>query len=132
MLEPPVRRLAEGPNLAALTTILKSGAAQTHMMWVSVSSDGSHLLINTEMNTQKARNIQREPRVTLMIWDHDNPYAFVEVRGRVVDTVKGPVARAHIDELSWKYTGRPYPDQAIQSDRVMFKIKAERQLNRGA
>jgi general stress protein 26 len=75
-------------------------------MWVD--ADRQHLLINTEVHRQKFRNVERDPSVTVMIWDNEDPYLFVEVRGDVVEKVKGPEARKHIDELSQKYRGRLY------------------------
>ena len=118
-LDPSVLELARGQNFAALTTLLPSGHPQTQVMWVD--ADGRHLLINTEVHRQKFRNVEHDPRVTLMIWDNGDPYRFVEVRGEVVEKVKGPEARKHIDELSHKYRGRPYRT-TIRSERVILRI----------
>ena len=104
-IHPSVLEMARGQNFAALTTLLPSGHPQTQTMWVD--ADGQHLLINTEVHRQKFRNVERDPRVTLMIWDKENPYRFVEVRWEVVEKVRGPEARKHIDELRQKYHGRP-------------------------
>ena len=73
-----------------------------------VDANEQHLLINTEVRRQKFRNVERDPRVTVTIWDKEDPYRFVEVRGEVVEKVKGMEAREHIDELSHKYRGKPY------------------------
>ena len=75
-------------------------------MWVD--ADGECLLVNTEVHRQKFRNVERDPRVTLMIWDKEDPYRFVEVRGEVVEKIGGLETRKHIDALSHKYRGRPY------------------------
>jgi PPOX class probable F420-dependent enzyme len=101
-----VLELARGQNFAALTTPLPNGHPQTQVMWVD--ADHQRLLINTEVHRQKFRNVERDPRVTVMIWDNEDPSRFVEVRGEVVEKVKGPEARRHIDELSQKYRGGPY------------------------
>ncbi len=122
-----VRELARGPNFAAITTLLPDGHPQTQVMWVD--ADGEHLLVNTEVHRQKFRNVERDPRVTLMIWDKEDPYRFVEVRGEVVEKVKGPEARKHIDELSQKYHGRPYQTR-IRSERVVLRIAPLRQVIR--
>ena len=126
-LHPSVLELARGQNFAALTTLLPGGHPQTQVMWVD--ADGRHLLINTVVHRQKFRNVERDPRVTLMIWDNGGPYRFVEVRGEVVEKVKGPEARKHIDELSHKYRGRPY-QTAIRSERVILRIVPLRQVIR--
>ena len=122
---PSVLGLARGQNFAALTTLLPSGHPQTQVMWVDANDH--HLLINTEVRRQKFRNVERDPRVTVMIWDKEDPYHFVEVRGEVVGKVKGPEARTHIDELSHKYRGRPYQTR-IRSERVVLRIAPLRQV----
>ena len=129
MLEEGVRTLAKGRNFAALTTLLPDGQPMTHIMWVDC--DDEHVVINTETHRQKARNIRRDPRVTVTIWDEDDPYRYAEVRGEVVETVTGPQARRHIDELSMKYNGHEYRNQIV-SERLIVRIKPLRQLLRGA
>jgi PPOX class probable F420-dependent enzyme len=126
-LDPKILELARGKNFAALTTMLPSGHPQTQVMWVDADED--HLLINTEVHRQKYRTVERDPRVTVMVWDQADPYRFVEVRGEVVEKVKGPDAREHIDELSQKYHGRPYGN-TVQSERVMLRIAPRRQVVR--
>jgi PPOX class probable F420-dependent enzyme len=124
VLEEAVRRLAKEPNFAVVTTLLPGGQPMTHVMWVDC--DDEHLLINTERHRQKARNVRRDPRVTVTVWDAADPYRYVEVRGEVVETVTGPEARRHIDELSVKYEGRPYRGRIV-SERVIWRIKPARQ-----
>jgi PPOX class probable F420-dependent enzyme len=122
-----VLELARGQNFAALTTLLPGGHPQTQVMWVD--ADGEHLLVNTEVHRQKFRNVERDPRVTLMIWDRFDPYRFVEVRGEVVEKVRGLEAREHIDELSHKYRGGPY-QAPIRTERVVLRIAPSRQVIR--
>ena len=97
----------------------------THVMWVDADDD--HVLINTEVHRAKFKAIERDPRVTVTIWKRDDPYRFAEVRGRVVETVRGPEARAHIDALSRKYRGRDYDPANIGSERVILRIAPDRQ-----
>mgnify|MGYP003376629468 CR=1 FL=1 len=70
---------------------------------------------------QKYRNVEGDPRVTITVFDADNPYRYVEARGRVVETETGDVARANIDELAQKYTGADYANP-IGSERVIVRI----------
>ena len=126
-LDPMVLELARGKNFATITTLLPDGHPQTQVMWVG--TDGEHLLINTEVHRQKYRNVERDPRVTITIWDSEDPYRFVEVRGKVVEKVHGPEAREHIDELSYKYRGGPYKTR-IKSERVVLRISPFRQVIR--
>jgi PPOX class probable F420-dependent enzyme len=122
-----VLELARGQNFAALTTLLPGGHPQTQVMWIDANEQ--HLLVNTEVHRQKFRNVERDPRVTVTIWDMEDPYRFVEVRGEVVEKVKGQEAREHIDELSHKYRGKPYQPQ-IKSERVVLWIAPSRQVIR--
>lgn len=129
MIEPGVRDLATAKNFAALTTLMADGQPQTHVMWIGC--DDEYLLVNTEVHRQKFKNVERDPRVAVAIWDSGNPYRYAEVRGRVVETVRGQEARDHIDELSRRYAGKDYEPAAIQSERVMLKIAPDRQIVRG-
>ena len=119
-IDPGVRALARAANFAALTVNLPSGRAMTHVMWVDADDD--HILINTEVHRAKFKAVERDPRVTVMVWVKDDPYSYAEVRGRVVETVRGPEARAHIDALSQKYRGRDYDPSIIKSERVILRI----------
>ncbi len=119
-LDPTVRALAGGANFAAFSVLLESGRPMTHVMWVDADDD--HVLINTEVHRAKFRAVERDARVTVTIWQHDDPYTYAEVRGRVVETVRGHEARAHIDMLSRKYRGRDYDESAIASERVILRI----------
>ena len=125
MLDTKTRTLCEGPNFAALTTLFPDGDPQTQIMWVGC--DDEHVVINTEVHRAKFKNTERDSRVVVTVWDATNPYSYVEVRGRVVDTVGGTAARAHIDELSRKYTGNDYA-KPVKSERVIVKIRPDRQV----
>lgn len=129
MLDDRIRALADGPNFAAFTTLLADGSPMTHVMWVG--ADDEHLLINTEVGRDKYRNVVRDPRVAVAIVDRESAYRFADVRGTVVATVTGAEARAHIDELSQKYNGRPYPADQIGTERVILRIAPTRQRFRG-
>ena len=127
MLEPEIRALAQGKNFAAFTTLGPTGNPATHVMWVD--ADDEHVLINTEIERQKAVNVMKDPRVAVMIWDASSPYRYAEVRGKVVEIVRGERARAHIDELSRKYLDKDY-GSPIGSERVILVIEPTRQRSR--
>jgi PPOX class probable F420-dependent enzyme len=120
MLSPTLRELAEGRNFAAFTTLRPDGHPATQVMWVDC--DDECLLINTETHRRKYRNVRKDPRVTVMIWDAANPYRYVEARGLVKEFVQGLPAREHIDKLAQKYFGRPYDPSIIVSERVILRI----------
>lgn len=119
-LDPRIRDLARAANFAAFTVNLRSGRAMTHVMWVDADDD--HVLINTEVHRTKFKATERDARVTVTVMTRDNPYSYAEVRGHVVEAVRGPEARAHIDALSRKYEGRDYDPASIQSERVILRI----------
>jgi len=119
-LDEALRTFASGRNLAAFTTLFEDGQPQTHIMWVDADSD--HLLINTEVHRAKFRNVQRDPRVAVTVWDVDDPYRYVEVRGEVVEVVRGPDALEHIHACSQRYFGRPYDEGQISSERAILRI----------
>ena len=119
-VEPGIRDLAREANFAAFTVLLRSGQPMTHVMWVDADDD--HVLINTEVHRAKFKAVRRDPRVTVTIWLLGDPYTYAEVRGRVVETIQGPEARAHIDALSRKYRGRDYDPTRITSERVILRI----------
>ena len=127
-LEEAVTELARGKNFGALTTLLADGTPMTHIMWVDC--DAEHVLVNTEVHRTKYRNIKRDPRATVTVWDDESPYRYAEVRGRVVDEVTGDEALAHIHALSRKYEGADYDESNIASERVILKIEPERQVVR--
>jgi PPOX class probable F420-dependent enzyme len=117
-------RLAKGKNLATVVTLMPDGQPQALLTWVD--TDGEHLLVNTEPQRQRARNIRRDPRITVLIHSDQDPWDWSEVRGRVVGTVEGAEAREHIDELSRKYVGTDYRNPIGPQGRVILKVIPEK------
>jgi PPOX class probable F420-dependent enzyme len=119
-------RLAKGANLATVTTLMPDGQPQALLTWVD--TDGEHILVNTEPTRQRAKNVRRDPRVTVLIHSADDPWDWSEVRGTVVGAVDGDEARRHIDELSRKYVGTDYRNPIGPQGRIILKI-APRKVN---
>lgn len=117
-------RLAKGKNLASVATLMPSGQPQALLTWID--TDGENLLVNTEPQRQRARNVARDPRITVLIHAADNPLDWSEVRGHVTETVTGDEARRHIDELSRKYTGEDYAAPVGPHGRVILKIAPDK------
>jgi PPOX class probable F420-dependent enzyme len=117
-------RLAQGKNLATVVTLMPDGQPQALLTWVD--SDGEYVLVNTEPQRQRARNIRRDPRITVLIHSAKDPWDWSEVRGRVADTVGGVEAREHIDKLSRKYVGTDYRNPIGPRGRVILKIAADK------
>ena len=98
--------LLRRPSPCFLATLMPDGSPQMTQTWVD--TDGRDVLINTVRGHQKVRNVERDPRVALNVADPDDPSRYFEVRGRVTEVTEDG-AREHIDELSQRYIGRPYP-----------------------
>ncbi|GAB3313083.1 PPOX class F420-dependent oxidoreductase [Geodermatophilus aquaeductus] len=98
--------LLRRPSPCFLSTLMPDGSPQMTQTWVD--TDGRNVLINTVRGHQKVRNVERDPRVALNVADPDDPSRYFEVRGRVTEVTEDG-AREHIDELSHRYIGRPYP-----------------------
>ncbi len=124
MIEPAVRAFAEGSNHAVVTTVMPDGSLQSTVTWVDADDD--YVLVNTELDRQRTRNVQRDDRITVLILRDGDWYHLAEIRGHVVEVVRGDRAREHIDELSRRYTGGAY-DQPIGSERVILKVEPDRQ-----
>jgi len=107
-----------------VVTLMPDGQPQALLTWVD--TDGEHVLVNTEPQRQRARNIRRDPRITVLIHSTDDPWDWAEVRGRVVGTETGDQARKHIDELSRRYVGSDYRNPVGPQGRVILKIAADK------
>ena len=117
-------RLAKGKNLATVVTLMPNGQPQALLTWVD--SDGEHILVNTEPQRQRAKNVRRDPRITVLIHSGENPWDWAEVRGHVVATIDGAEARRHIDELSNKYVGTDYRNPIGPQGRIILKIAPDK------
>lgn len=119
--------LAQGPNLCVVSTLLPSGLIQTHPLWVD--SDGEYILLNTEIHRKKFKNLEVDPRVTVTILVKEDPFLWSEVRGRVVEVLRGQQARDHIDALAKKYTGADEYPLPIETERAILKVAAEQSFD---
>jgi PPOX class probable F420-dependent enzyme len=116
--------LLQKKAFANLGTLMKDGSPQVTPVWVDY--DGKHLRINSALGRVKDKNIRRDPRVTLSISDPENPYRYMEVRGKVVEITQNG-ADDHINSLSQKYLGNPvYPYRQPGEVRVLYKIEPEK------
>ena len=109
---------------ASLGTLMPDGSVQVTPVWCDL--EGDLVIVNTAKGRQKDKNMRRDPRVALAIIDPENPYRYLEIRGRVAEIVEDG-ADAHIDKMAKKYLGADkYPYRQSAEVRVMFKIRPER------
>jgi PPOX class probable F420-dependent enzyme len=106
-LSETARRLLDEPNIAVIATLMADGSPQTSAVWVARAGDDSVAFATTP--TLKLANIRRDPRVSVTVYDRDDPYLELNIRGRVT-SVDPSGGVALIDELSSLYYGKfPYP-----------------------
>ena len=104
-LSEDAKRLLDGANFAHLSTLQEDGSPKVEPVWVG--RDGDQVLVTSDANTLKGRNIDRDLRVALSIVDFDNPYEQLLIRGRVVE-VRPDDDLAYLDSLSMRYTSAPF------------------------
>src|SRR5690348_15128586 len=122
-LSDDVIALLHKPSICFLVTLMSDGSPQVTETWVD--TDGEYVVINTVQGYLKLKNIERDPRVAVAIADPDNLFRYVQVRGRVIKTSTDGGAE-HIEQLSQKYTGEPYPWYGGRDQmRVIVTIEAE-------
>jgi PPOX class probable F420-dependent enzyme len=120
---PGVAALLDAPNHAAISTHNPDGSIHTALVWQEVV-DGK-ISVNTAIGRHWPTNLEADSRVTLLVAAADNPYDYVEIRGRAVGTTLG--ADAQIDRLAKKYLGaQTYPFREPTEQRISYVITAER------
>ncbi|KAG2472209.1 MAG: Pyridoxamine 5'-phosphate oxidase-related FMN-binding protein [Nitrosopumilales archaeon] len=123
-ITPEIAKLFQGKNFVSFSTLMKDGSPHVAPVWVDI--DGNTILINTAVGRVKEKNVKRDNRVALSIFDHQNPYDMVAIRGKVIElTTDG--ADEHIDKLAKKYFGLDkYPYHSPDEKRIIVKIKPEK------
>ncbi|PZH20163.1 PPOX class F420-dependent oxidoreductase [Streptomyces sp. NTH33] len=125
-----IKSLLDGPVFVVVGTIQPDGSPQLSPVWVK--RDGDDLLISTTADRRKKLNLDRDPRVSVVVLDPESPYEYAEIRGTAELTTEG--ARELIDQLSLKYTGKKYaefnPSSAQDADRVVVRVRPEKVAGR--
>jgi len=123
-ITPEVAKLLEGKNFAFVATLMNDGSPQITPTWVDLEQNT--ILVNTAEGRVKHKNVSRDPRVAISVFDHNNPYNMVSIRGRVIEQTRNG-ADEHIDKLAKKYFGvDKYPFRSPSETRVILKIKPEK------
>jgi PPOX class probable F420-dependent enzyme len=119
-LSTELKNLLDTPVFVNIATIQPDGSPQVSPVWVT--RDGDDVLISTTV----------DPRVTVVVQPADNPYAYAEIRGQAELTTEG--GQELIDELSLKYTGKPYaefnPNSGQDDPRVVVRITPRKVVGR--
>lgn len=113
--------LFEKKAFASLATVNSDGTPQVTPVWVDF--DGTNVIVNSARGRRKDKNMNQNSAVSLAIMDPDNPYRYLEVRGRVAEITEAG-ADQHIDKMAKKYMGvDKYPYRQPGEVRVMYKIE---------
>ena len=123
-LSEKAKGLLKGKNFANVATIRKDGSPQVSPIWVDF--DGTHIILNSEEKRAKVKNLKRDPRVAVSVFNHQNPYEYVQISGRVAEiTTKG--GAEGIDKMAQKYLGQEkYPGNKPGDVRVVIRIEPEK------
>jgi PPOX class probable F420-dependent enzyme len=113
--------LGQKKAFANLATLMQDGSPQVTPVWFDYT--GGAIRVNTAKGRVKARNLKTGSPVALAIMDPDNPYRYLQIRGRVSRVVEAG-ADARIDSLAKKYLGKDkYPFRQPDEVRVMYEIE---------
>jgi PPOX class probable F420-dependent enzyme len=115
--------LFEKETYAHVATMTPEDTPHVTPVWVDYDADADRLLINTERERRKERNLSNDSRIGVSMVDPDNPYRHLSIIGEV-DEMTEEGAREHIDTLSRRYTGDDYQPE-IQTKRVLVKIRPD-------
>lgn len=116
--------LFDKPAFASFTTLMPDGSPQTTPVWVDFAE--GKVIVNTAMGRQKDKNVRRDPRVAVTLMDPQNPYRYLEIRGKV-DEITEDGAAQHIHKMAKKYLGvDQYPYGQPGEKRELLKITPEK------
>jgi len=108
-------------TFAHIATLMSDGTPQVTPVWFDY--DGSTIRVNSAKGRVKVANMKQRPAVAMSIIDPDNPYRYVQIRGRVKRITEEDADR-HIDSLAKKYLGKDkYPFAKPGEQRVIFEIE---------
>ena len=117
------RDLFQKKAFGAFTTLMPDGGPQTTPVWIDWQ-DGE-IWVNSAVGRQKDRNIRRDPRVAVAVIDPENPYRYLQIRGRIAESTETG-ADAHIDRMAKKYLGQDtYPYLQPGEQRAIMVIEPE-------
>jgi PPOX class probable F420-dependent enzyme len=121
-LDSNLKNLLDGTPIAHVATLLPDGAPHTVPVWIGTHE--GRVVIMTGPDSQKARNLQRDPRVAISLTPPDDPSTPVVLRGHVTSWLRGAAGWSIVDQLAQKYIGGPY---GRDQERVVGLIEVEHQ-----
>ncbi len=120
------KELIDSQTFATLATVNADGSPQTSVIWVKREDDD--VIFSTITGRRKTFNMQRNPSVSLLLFDPDDPYTYVEIRGTVHFTPEG--GPELIQELSHKYENQPFHEKHPEVERLVCRLTPTRVITR--
>ncbi|MFJ9116433.1 PPOX class F420-dependent oxidoreductase [Streptomyces sp. NPDC102394] len=117
-----VRALLDGKNFASVATLGPDGAPHNSVVWIK--REGDTVLFSSTAGRQKVRNLRRDPRVSLTVFDLADPYTSVEIRGTA--EILPDEAKRLPHDLSHKYLGIDPPAEKDDEVRVILRVTPRR------
>lgn len=103
MLDDKQRQLLDKPAFAKLVTLMKDGHPQGTVMWYR--RDGDTIRMIAPESAVKAKNLDRDPRATVVVDDPDSGYNYVELRCRCEVVHYDAAAREELHHIARRYIG---------------------------
>ena len=119
-LSDAARELLDGPHTAILATSNADGRPQSSVIFVKRAADT--VVFSTIRGRLKTRNMERDPRVSLLVLAH--PRKYVEIRGRV-DITDDP-EKSLLHEMYERYMNGATPPPEPDADRVIVRVHPEK------
>ena len=120
--DPGPQELLSAPNYAVVSTVNKDGSIHSTIVWVS--SEGDEIAVNSAVGRLWPTNLERDPHISVVVFESGNPYHFVEIRGTATGSIDG--ADEHINALAKKYIDQDeYPFRQPGEQRIKFVIAPE-------
>ena len=109
----------ESKAMMYLGTLMPDGSPQVTPVWFSV--DGDYILVNTNEDRIKDKNMKARTKVAMTIQDPVDRYRYIGIRGEVVGYTREG-ADEHIAMLSLRYDDKEWGERKGQK-RIIFKIR---------
>ena len=116
------RALLDGKNFAVVATLNPDGGPQASVVWIG--RDGDTVVFSTTAGRRKARNLARDPRISLTVTDAANPYRCAEIRG-TAELAEDP-GKTLPKTLSRKYLGEDPPPEPAEVSRLIVRVRPEK------
>lgn len=122
------RDLLGTPVLAHVATIGPKGEPQSNPVWFIW--DGDRFWMAVGPTGQKAKNLERDPRIAISMADPENPIHYLELRGRVTEKRTVGSDDPLVVTMVRKYTGQDTYD-GMPDEHTLLAVEVDRTTSMG-